>query len=123
MDNLKCGKEIVEQLKVGSFCRVHADPQHDAGAEPGGEQEAAAGTGGGDAPQRGSFWSGAGDGVTPPAATGASYANSLTTANGLANSGSGGGGGGFGRATYSPNNTKHRGGNGGSGIVVIVYPT
>ena len=36
MNSLKCGKEIVEQLKVGSFCRVHAEPQHDSGSNDSG---------------------------------------------------------------------------------------
>ena len=51
------------------------------------------------------------------------YPLSLTTANAKVNSGSGGGGGGFGRPTYSPGNQQHRSGSGGSGIIVIAYPT
>ena len=31
--------------------------------------------------------------------------------------------GGFGRPTYSPGNQQHRSGSGGSGIIVIAYPT
>ena len=94
-----------------------------SGYETSGNAATTGGYGGGAAPARGSFWGGAGDGVTPPGAPPMTYALSLTTASAKANSGSGGGGGGFGRPTYSSGNQQHRSGSGGSGIVVIAYPT
>ena len=94
-----------------------------SGYETSGNAGTTGGYGGGAAPARGAFWSGAGDGITPPGAPPMTYLLSQTTADAKINSGSGGGGGGFGRPTYNPNNPQHMGGRGGSGLVVIVYPT